>query len=67
MISNDIKIMIPSPPPPPCTKFRYNILAKLVETKKSKQTRRDYEIYMNGYSDGIKTYKQLLQHQKQKG
>jgi len=44
----------PSPPkPPPCRKFKDIPFIGLIETKESKQKRKDYEIYINNFRNGI--------------
>lgn len=43
----------PPPPPPPCRIFKDILFVGLVETKESKQALKDYNIYMNGYRDGV--------------
>lgn len=42
---------IPHPPPgPPCRIMKETFFAGLIETKESKQRRRDYEMFMAGWS-----------------
>jgi hypothetical protein len=42
------------PPPPPCRTFREGFFSGFSETRESIRKREDYEVFMIGYSAGLK-------------